>query len=612
MAKNGESIAAHSMAIDVINFDPEAVQSRQTDWSNQWTVLPVVDGMDEKTRDWVHTLNALGSLFYFGKVVLRKHRFTEHLHKDICDSLEKDNLKELLEVPRDHFKSTICSEAFPMWRALPFTAKHEAYMRVLGYGDEFIRWMKYAHNQDTRNLLVSANITNAAKLGRRIDFHYNNNSLFRGLFPEILPEKSDLWSSFSMTQKRTKTASSAQGEGTYDFLGVGAALQSRHYDLIVQDDLVGMDALDSELVMQNVIDYHKLLVGAFDSVEGRADQMGDEIVVGNRWQYEDLNAYLRKFEPEFKVTSHSAVGGCCSDHPPGRPIFPEEFSLERLRSIEQRLGTYFYSCQYLNRPAPPGEEKFKEANLRWFSFSRFLEKEAGSVKVNNRSEVFGTVPAQYRVKIIHEVRKGEVIKDLIPTNLERAMIVDPSHAGIDGRSRHAIIVLGFSNTPVRQYLLEVWAETNDYSALVNKMYELGEKWKIRVPFCESVAFQNFLKYHFETLKKYRIKDGKWTFDRVDVETLRTDRSKDGKEKRIESMSPVYDRGEFWVCKEGTSAFLEEYRKYPYSKYKDVLDTLGYSLQIWKPGKKSREEVVAWLKKNQSYRDSMSANSVTGY
>jgi hypothetical protein len=584
------------------------------DWSQEWQILPIVDGMDPKTTDWVHRLNSLGSFYYFAKVVLRKHRFTEHLHKAICDSLEKDCLAELLEIPRDHFKSTICSEAFPMWRSLPFTTKDEAYMRSLGYCDEYIGWMYHTHSQDTRNLLVSANITNAAKLGRRIDFHYSNNALFRGLFPEILPEKSDLWSSFSMTQKRSKTSLSAQGEGTYDFLGVGAALQSRHYELIIQDDLVGLDALDSEIVMQGIIDYHKILVGAFDSVMGRADLTGDEIVVGNRWQYEDLNSYLRKFEKRFNISSHSAIGGCCDAHAYGKPIFPEEFSIDRLNLIQQRLGSYFYSCQYLNSPAPPGEEKFKESNLRWFTFDRFLDRPAaeGRAKWNSSGAEYGQPKDQWKVKIVHEVRKGEVIKDILPTHLERTMIVDPSHAGIDGRSRHAIIILGFSNMPVRNYLLEVWAETNDYSALVNKMYELGEKWKIRVPYCESVAFQNFLKYHFETLKKYRKKDGKWTFDRVDVETLKTDRSKDGKEKRIESMSPVYDRGEFWCCKVGCNQFLEEYRKYPYSKYKDVLDTLGYSLQIWKPGRKTQEEVKAWLNKNNSYRESMSADSATGY
>jgi len=36
------------------------------------------------------------------------------------------------------------------------------------------------------------------------------------------------------------------GEGTYDFLGVGGALQSRHYNgILIQDDLIGRKAIES-------------------------------------------------------------------------------------------------------------------------------------------------------------------------------------------------------------------------------------------------------------------------------------------------------------------------------------------------------------------------------
>lgn len=580
-------------------------------WADTWVILPILPNMSSTDKDRVHRLNALGSFFYFTKIVLRKHRLTEHLHKDICDSLEKENLKEVLEIPRDHFKSTICSEAFPMWRALPFNNQDEAYMRLLAYGDEFIAWMKYVHNVNTRNLIVSANIKNAAKLGRRIDKHYMSNPLFRGLFPEVIPDKSDPWAVESMTHKRTADPSSFNGEGTYDFLGVGAALQSRHYDLIIQDDLVGMEALDSETVMESIIDYHKLVVGAFDSVPGKPDLVGDEIVVGNRWQYEDLNSYLREMEPEFNFQSHDAEGGCCSQHPPMTPIFPEEFSWAKLKKIENRLKTYFYSCQYRNKPTPPGEERFKENWLRFFNYERFVSHSDDGLIVSNLGHLIEKPGNHYKIKIHHEIRKGEVIKDILPTHLDRGMIVDPSHAGVNGRSRHCILIYGSLASPPRMYLLEVWAKSDSYGELVDKMYELGEKWKIKVPVCEGVAFQNFLSYHFNAMKKYRVKDGKWSFDRVDTETLRTERSEDGKKKRIEGMEPVYKRGEFWLPKTGMDQFLEEYRKYPYSKYKDILDTCGYLLQVCKPGRVQRNEVLAWLKKNQAYRQGQ-VNSITGY
>jgi len=569
-------------------------------WSNHWTILPL-DAFDTTDlRNKKHRLNSLGSFYYFIYVTLRKRRLSVTLHKDWCDSLEKDSLREVIEIPRDHFKSTIHSEAYPMWRALPFLQEDEDYMRILGYSEEWIHWMKRAHSQDARWLLVSSNIKNAAKLGRRINWHYKDNDFFIKLFPEIQPTGAEPWAVESMTHRRSKFSTSAQGEGTYDFLGVGAALQSRHYDGIVEDDLVGLDALDSEVVMQDIIDYHKLLVGAFDSIPGRPDILGDEIVVGNRWQYEDLNSYLREFETDFVFSSHSAVGGCCAKHLYGKPIFPEEFNLRKLANIEQRLGTYFYSCQYLNTPTPPGKTFFKEASLRFFHFERF---NAGL----NPSGPNGKILE--KIKIVYHTNNGEVLKDVLPSALRRIMVVDPNHAGKNGRSRHCIAIIGFSVNPPKMHLLEVWAFAEGYEEFVNKIYDLGEKWKIKDPHIEEVGFQKFLAYHLGVIGKSRKKLGKFTFDRFIP--LKSDTSDDAKKKRIEGMEPVYQRGEFYCSNTGCEQFLEEFRKYPYSKYKDVLDTIGHSLTLWEHNQVSKTEIMAWLKKNNNYRVGQ-RNSITGY
>jgi hypothetical protein len=590
--KEGSAAKVGTTSVD---FDPivESLGHKVTNWSEHWKVIPILDGMNYKTLNVLHRLNSLGSLFYFIKVTLRKHRLTTHLHRDICSSLEKDSYKDVLEIPRDHFKSTICSEGLPIWWALPFSDEDEKYMRALGYGDEFIKWMRFIHDQDTRTLLVSANIVNAMKLGRRISFHYENNSMFRGLFPEVIPTSKDSWSEHSMTHHRTGKFTSAHGEGTFDLLGVGAALQSRHYNRQVKDDLVGLDALDSETVMDSIIDYHKLTVGAFDSDETNPDKVGDEIVVGNRWQYEDLNSYLRLNEKEFTFTTHSAIGGCCSKHPHGVPIFPEEFSIKRLNKIRERLGTYFYSCQYLNSPTPPGESFFKESNLRRFHFERTVDFVDGTKKV----------------KIVHETKQGEVIKDVLPSHLKRVLIVDPNHSGRNGRSRHAVIVCGFAVNPPRQYLLDVWAEANDYSVLCAKIYELSEKWKIYEIHAEQIAFQKFLSYHFDVMGPVRKAQGKWTFNKV--LPLKVDLSEDAKKKRIEGMQPVYERGEFWVNVVGAEEFMEEYRKYPYSKLKDILDTIGYTLTLWQPGRMTQDEVKAFLAKRRLHFESVT-QSQTGY
>ena len=331
-------------------------EQNRVSWAGHWRPINPV-GLTPKAHDLIHRLNSFGSLYYFAKVVLRKHRLRDYLHKQICEYFECRHLKEVLEIPRDHFKSTIGSEAAPIWWALPFNDSDELLMRKLGYGDDWIEWMRHCHNQDTRTLLVSENKENIGKLGVRIDSHYKDNDFFKRIFAEVIPDTSCTWSVTTKTHKRT--GRTADGEGTFDYLSVGSALQSRHYNRAIEDDLVGKEALESEVTMQGTIDYHKLLVGAFDSDPTDPEADNDEIVIGNRWSYKDLNYWIRQNEPYFNFISHSAVGGCCSLHPAGKIIFPDEFSWKKLDRWIQRLGTYFFSFQFLNSPAPPGDTKFK-------------------------------------------------------------------------------------------------------------------------------------------------------------------------------------------------------------------------------------------------------------
>lgn len=525
-----------------------------------WTLIPVELISDIDARKVAHRLNALGSLYYFSKVILRKHRFTDELHLPLCLQLESYHLKECIEYPRDHFKSTVASECAPMWWALPFTDKDEMYMRQIGYGDEWIRWMRRAHNQNTRTLLVSENITNAKKLMSRISLQYQNNSFFRDIFEEILPSEKCKWTEESMTHLRTED-STPQGEGTYDCLGVGGALQSRHYDRIVQDDLVGRKAIDSEAIMESTIQYHQLLVGAFDSSSINAVEDNDEIVIGNRWSERDLAQWIRDTEPYFNFHTHSAMGGCCSAHPAGHVIFPEEFSTEKLMRWKARLGTYLFSCQFLNNPTAAGNTRWKEEYLNYYSFDFINPKIVNGEMIDKR------------VQIVHETKQGQVIKDILPRNLRITMTVDPNHSENKGRCRHAIMVTGISSNPQRVYVLDVWAESSSYDSLVQNIFKLCDKWKLTEFWLETIAAQKLLKFHID----YRCKvEGR----RLKVNQLKSDYGENAKKRRIDSLDPLIENGQLWIRRNAHLDLTVEFLKYPYGKTLDILDTLAYAPQTW--------------------------------
>lgn len=545
---------------------------------HSFRLIPINPSWDYESQKLGHQINSFANLFYFSVLVLGKDKFQQtsdarkNLHLQMCLVVMKDGLKEVIEIPRDHYKSTIYSECFPMWRALPFLDKYEDTMMKLGCSDIYINWMKKAHRQDIRILLISEVIKNAAKLGKRIRNHYETNELFKDLFPEIIPDAKCTWTDTSLHQRRTPKGMSF-GEGTFDFTGVGGALQSTHYDLSVQDDLVGRDALKSETVMNDTIEYHKLIVGAMDSdnLDGARDF--DELVVGNRWSYKDLNSHIRAEEPYFNFITHSALGGCCKLHPYGETIFPEKFSLSKLSRWKKRLGSYLFSCQFLNFPINPEKCKFKTSDLRYFEYLP---------DTSNTAYVI-TPEKPIRTKIRHHVAEGDVDDDIFPRILTRYMIVDPNHAMNKGRCRHAITITGVRQDKRRIYLLKQWAKACAPGEFVETIFKLALQFKVTEVYLETVGFQKFLKFHLEYFVAVNKKEPEWKgIDLIRFKELKSSNTANAKEIRIDAFIPIVERHEFWIDVNACEEVREEMRTYGNAgSLVDILDTLGYGEQVWK-------------------------------
>lgn len=563
---------------------------------NSWRLIPTIAITDSSAKAAALRLNSFANLFYLAVQVLHKRKFQlnpdlkRNLHYQMCMVVMKDGLKEVIEIPRDHFKSTVYSECFPIWRALPFLTIDEDYMYTLGCSPLYIQWMHRAHNQDIRIILVSEVTKNAEKLGRRTRNHYENNQLFRQLFPEILPTTKNVWTNTSLHQTRS-AKNAGDGEGTFDFIGVGGALQSTHYDLAIEDDLVGRDALKSETVMTDIIEYHQLLAGAINADDTDAKRDFDEIVVGNRWSYKDLNSHIRDKEDYFNFTTHSALGGCCSLHPLGIPIFPEAFSIEKLARYKKRFGTYFFSCQWLNYPINPEKCKFELGNLRYFHYT---QDDSGAAFV-------ATEKKPVRVKIRHHVAEGDVEEDIFPRNLTRYMIVDPNHAGAKGRCRHAITITGVRQDKRRIYLLYSWAKASAIQEFVNEIFRRAIAFKINTIHLETVGAQKYLKFHLEYFITVNRDKPEWSgIENIRIADLKSGNSENAKLERIDSFVPITERKEFWINANDCEQIKEEMETYGNrGALIDLLDTLGYGPQVWKFDEQDDEELAALISMQQS-------------
>src|SRR6266850_2585137 len=233
----------------------------------RWRTLPVFTDDQEAYKDSVR-LNSLCSLFFFAHFTLKKDRLAK-LHKQMCVSLETEDLHLVLEMPMGTFKTTVGTEALSMWWALPFTPRDEFMMRELGYSDEWILWMKAAHDQNARTLITHEIEARAISMGKAVDEHYLNNDVFRFVFSDILPDNSCTWNDHTKFHKRTR------------FTGGDLTIIEDIYRWWVQSTT------------------------RFDSAAFTKTGIGRQLVIGNRWGHADLNSLIRKNNPEFKIESHS-------------------------------------------------------------------------------------------------------------------------------------------------------------------------------------------------------------------------------------------------------------------------------------------------------------------
>lgn len=246
----------------------------------------------------------------------------------------------LITLPRGWLKTTICSQAYPLWRA--------------------------TRNPEVRILLTQNTYGNSCAKGRVIGDIVLKNQLYRCLYPELLPDSSCTWREDSKCLKRK----SAWPESTFEFAGTRTQVTSRHYDVIIEDDTVA--PAKSDLGEENVvpakedvvqaIGWHRLTPPLLLNAE-----ISQNLVVGTRWFVKDLISWVMDNEADEYVFYMRA----CREDKFGKPdedgevTYKERFNERVLVSLKKTMGPYLFSCLYMNKPVRSKDMIFQQ---EWFRF----------------------------------------------------------------------------------------------------------------------------------------------------------------------------------------------------------------------------------------------------
>ncbi len=287
--------------------------------------------IDQKTFDTVRQ-RGKDSLYFFAKAILGFEDLTDHIHKPICDELQDDENKRIMIIlPRDWFKSSIGSIAYPIWRAI--------------------------NNPNIRILVVQNTMTNACKKLSSIKAMIESNELLKSLYSKLRPSKNSKWTQDVLTIERTGT----YPEGTFEAAGTGTASTSRHFDLIIQDDTVspsiddmtGITQQPTQMEIEKAIGFHRLTSPLL-----LHPKKSKVVVIGTRWAERDLIGWIEINQPEYKVLSRSAREN-------GEYVW-DRFDESVLKELEHAVGPYMFSTLYMNEPLSGIDTLFKRTWIRYY------------------------------------------------------------------------------------------------------------------------------------------------------------------------------------------------------------------------------------------------------
>lgn len=210
-------------------------------------------------------------------------------------------------------------------------------------------------NPSARIALISSTEKLAKKLLKQIRAEIERNPRLHRVFPHLRRSlrREDPWTSTALTVERQTTAR----DPSVQVLGAFGAIVGSRLDIIILDDVLSFENTRTE-------EQRKKLIEWFDTtVYTRGVQGAKVFAIGTPWHPEDLLHELSK-RPAFTVRRYSAVEN--PDDPPRkwRPIWPDNWPLQRLLHRRANMPEAHFIRKYLCRVRLDTTSRFQEKWLK--------------------------------------------------------------------------------------------------------------------------------------------------------------------------------------------------------------------------------------------------------
>lgn len=424
------------------------------------------------------------------------------VHDDVEFFLKKPGAKKALLMPRGHLKSSIVTIAWTIQQIL--------------------------RNPNVRILIANQIWDMSRNFLSEIKGQLENSNL-KYLYGNFVSQK---WNADDVIVKQRWKS---KKESTITTTGVEAEQTGGHYEIIILDDLTGLQNSATPEQREKTKRFRRSMINLLEPG-------GKLIEIGTRWHLDDTFSVI--FEKEMKyydVMVKKVVEN-------GKIIFPKKFS-----------------------------KKWNPVTLDW---------DASEVQcMDYIDHLKATLPidefmAQYHNEPIsseNQVFKEEMFKSWRqrPEGMYVAMAVDLAISQKTEADYTALVVAGMDpqwNVYVLDYLRGKWSP----SEIVDNIFDMQSRWKPNMVGMETNGFQRTLKFAVEDEMRRR----KQYFG-VDEIKNGPERSK---ENRIKSLEPFYRQGKvFHALWMKGKDFETELLTFPKGRHDDIIDALAMCLPMLSPG-----------------------------
>lgn len=237
------------------------------------------------------------------------HRDIQELHWDIIQNIS-DNASTLDLAPRGHGKSTV--------------------------GDVDFCITKILRDPNIRIMVGSKTQTQAEAFLKEVRTHFEQNDTLIRIFGDWQANRGQVWNDREFTvNKRT----AIKKEATLTALGASGAVVSKHFDVIMGDDMVGIENARTEGQRAKLKEWY------YSALKPTLEPHGEIHILGTRYNPLDLYEDLIK-SGEYKIQIKRAITKLKDGTEVA--LWEDKFSLEKLQQIKKESGTVIFNMQYQN------------------------------------------------------------------------------------------------------------------------------------------------------------------------------------------------------------------------------------------------------------------------